>query len=331
MHAVVTKGLAKRYGEIEALGGIDLHIDQGEVFGILGPNGAGKTTLIQILCTMLRPTAGEAWVGGHSVLQNPDDVRRQLGVVFQNATVDLVMSARENLWIHGRLYGMPARALRARIPELLDLAGLSDRAEEPLRRFSGGMRRRLELVRSILHGPRILLLDEPTVGLDPQSRRLIWDHVARLKKELGMTILLTTHYLEEADALCDRVAIIDHGRIDVLDSPRELKRSIGGDALSVQLKVPASRAAALVRDLPNVESVHTAGDRLLVRLRDSSATIPRLVERLSENGIHVATLDHRPASLDDVFLRRTGRAPRERAPASTPRPSWWRRVWEGLQ
>lgn len=311
MDAVEARGVVKRYDEVEALRGVDLVVKQGETFGLLGPNGAGKSTLMQILSTMLRPTEGDAWLGGHSVTDDPESVRRQLGMVFQHPTLDVVMNAKENLWIHGRLYGVSKSELRERIPELISLVGLEDRADDPVMTYSGGMRRRLEIVRSIIHRPQILLLDEPTVALDPHSRSLIWDHILRLKKEMGMTILVTTHYLEEADALCDRVAIIDGGKIGALDSPTALKHALGGDSLTLTLDRPLNGASTTLAGLADVLSVTPDGASVHLLLRNPDQTIPSVLHAIAMSGARVTEMRHKPASLNDVFLQHTGRAARD--------------------
>lgn len=313
MDAVVTKGIVKRYAEVEALRGIDLTIREGETFGLLGPNGAGKTTLVNILTTMLPPTEGDAWIGGHSVRTQPDEVRKALGVVFQNQTLDLVMNAEENLRMHGRLYKVPRADLEQRIPEMLEIAGLTDRAKDEVRTYSGGMKRRLEIVRSIIHRPRVLILDEPTVALDPQSRATIWDYISRLGKEHGITTIVTTHYMEEADRLCDRIAIVDHGKLVALDTPMALKSALGGDRLELVVEGgEAHDAVERIESLAGVLGASSDGRRLLVRLKDPSTTIPEVVQTVVDTKLRVVSMDHKPSSMDDVFLSQTGRAPREK-------------------
>jgi ABC-2 type transport system ATP-binding protein len=315
--AVVTKDLRKSYGQVDALRGVDLTVHPGEVFGLLGPNGAGKTTLQQILCTLLRPTSGEARVAGVSVVDDPEAVRRNLGVVFQVPTLDLMLTARENLRIHGRLYRVPKADVDARIPELLALAGLEDRADHRTKTFSGGMRRRLELVRALMHRPKILLLDEPTIGLDPQSRRLIWGRLGVMRKEYDITVLLTTHYMDEADQLCDRIAVIDHGRIIALDHPRALKAKLGNDLLELRLASPPNGILARVGELPSVVSAQAEGDRVLVRLQDPAETIPLVVSTFARAGVPVLSMEHKRLTMDDVFLDLTGRVRDKPPPKKT--------------
>lgn len=312
MEAIVAKGVTKRYGDVEALRGVDLAIRQGETFGLLGPNGAGKSTLMQVLSTMLMPTSGDAFVAGYSVLREQEEVRRQLGVVFQQPTLDPIMDAYENLWMHGRLYGVPKDRLRERIPELIDLIGLKDRMHDRVGTYSGGMRRRVEVVRSILHEPKILLLDEPTVALDPHSRNALWEHIMALRKRYDTTILVTTHYMEEADALCDRIAIIDHGELSALDSPDALKRALGGDLVELVLDRPLNGESKVLQTLPNVLSVKAEGHRVDLKVREADVTLPQVLYALRDHGPRVESMRTRPPSLNDVFLEQTGRATRDK-------------------
>jgi len=222
-------------------------VEEGEIFGFLGPNGAGKTTTLNMLATLLRPTSGTALVDGHDILKEPDAVRRSIGMVFQDPTLDTELTGRENLDFHGRLYGLSREVRRRRIEEVLEVVQLADRADELVKTYSGGMKRRLEIARGLMHYPRVLFLDEPTLGLDPQTRRAIWDYIRRLNREEGVTIILTTHYTEEADQLCDRVQIIDFGRIVALDTPENLKAKLQGDVVSLAFDDPAA--------LPKVRSL----------------------------------------------------------------------------
>jgi ABC-2 type transport system ATP-binding protein len=236
--AVEVAGLEKRFGDVEAVRGVDFRVEPGETFGFLGPNGAGKSTTINILCTLARPTAGSARVAGHDVRTERDDVRRSIGLVFQDPTLDVDLTAEQNLRFHGELYGVPRAQLDGRIDDLLELVGLSERRGSVVETFSGGMKRRLEIARGLLHSPRVLFLDEPTIGLDPQSRASIWEYVRALKESEDITVFLTTHYMDEAEN-CDRIAIMNQGRIVALDTPEALKAAVGKDR--VQITTPTTR------------------------------------------------------------------------------------------
>ena len=238
MAIIEAKGLTRRFDGLVAVDHIDLDVEEGEIFGFLGPNGAGKTTTIKMLTTLLKPSEGEAKVCGYDVVKQPDLVRRSIGVVFQEPALDDQLTGRENLDFHARLYGLNKREREERIEEVLKLVGLADRADELVKNYSGGMRRRLEIARGFIHHPRILFLDEPTLGLDVQTRRAIWNYIMKLNKKEGITIFLTTHYLEEADRLSDRVAIIDNGKILAVDSPRKLKDMIGSDVITLRCSEP---------------------------------------------------------------------------------------------
>ncbi|MGH2393613.1 MAG: ABC transporter ATP-binding protein, partial [Candidatus Limnocylindria bacterium] len=225
-------GLAKHFGEIEAVKGVTFGVEPGEIFGFLGPNGAGKTTTINMLCTLIAPSAGSARVNGFDVRRERSEVRRSIGLVFQQTTLDEYLSAEQNLRFHAYAYGIPAELREQRMTELLAMVDLTDRRKGDVRKYSGGMKRRLEIARGLLHHPKVLFLDEPTLGLDPQTRRLIWDYLRALREQEGLTIFLTTHYMDEAEH-CDRIAVIDHGRIVGLDTPNGLKRSVGGDLVTI--------------------------------------------------------------------------------------------------
>src|SRR5213596_2385804 len=229
--AILVQGLVKRYGDVEAVAGIDFDVQRGETFGFLGPNGAGKSTTINMLCTLVRPTAGSATVAGHDIVSERDDVRRNIGLVFQDTTLDGYLSAEQNLRLHAELYGVPRDVIRPRMRQVLEMVGLWERRSGRVNTFSGGMRRRLEIARGFLHSPRVLFLDEPTIGLDPQSRNQMWTHVKNLNATEGVTVFLTTHYMDEADRVADRIAIIDHGKIVATGSSGELKQQTGADSL----------------------------------------------------------------------------------------------------
>jgi ABC-2 type transport system ATP-binding protein len=302
---IAVTGLVKRYGSIEAVRGIDLAVRRGEIFGFLGPNGAGKSTTISVLCTLLKPTSGTAVVAGVDVSRDPDGVRARIGLVFQDPSLDIQLTARENLLFHAMVYGVPRQQRRDRISTALATVDLSDREDALVSTFSGGMKRRLEIARGILHAPEVLFLDEPTQGLDPQTRANVWDHLGKIRATTGLTIFMTTHYMEEAE-FCDRIAIIDHGTIVALGTPDELKAQVGGDIVVVSTADNA-RAAEEMRAKLGVSPVQD-GDTLRVEVQDGAQFVPRLVTALS---LPVRTVTVRRPSLDDVFLKLTGRAIRD--------------------
>jgi ABC-2 type transport system ATP-binding protein len=300
MAMIEVRSLIKNYGAIQAVCGIDLAIEKGEIFGLLGPNGAGKTTTIGMLCTIVRPTSGDARIAGHDVIREPSAVRRRVGIVFQDPTLDTILTGRENLELHGRLYGVPSVTRRRRIRELLKLVELEHRADDLTRTYSGGMRRRLELARGLLHQPEVLFLDEPTLGLDPQTRARIWDYIRKMAKNEQTTIVLTTHYMDEAEQICDRVGIMDHGRIIALDTPDELKASLGGYRVVIKMPAPP---LDVIRALPYVSEA-TLNDGLVeIIMKEAHQRLPDLLSRLSG----VECVETRTPTLNDVFIKITGR------------------------
>jgi ABC-2 type transport system ATP-binding protein len=302
---IEANGLVKKYGDLVAVGGIDLDVHAGEIFGFLGPNGAGKSTTISMLCTLLTPTAGVARVAGIDVVHDPAAVRQRIGLVFQDPSLDDQLTARENLEFHAFVYSVPPPDRRRRIDEMLDMMELSDRASSQVKTFSGGMKRRLEIARGMLHQPQILFLDEPTLGLDPQTRKNIWTHLNELRARKGVTIFMTTHYMDEAE-YCDRIAIIDHGTIVALGTPDELKAKVGGDVVTITSQRPDDAAD----EITNLLGVTPSRDNgtLRMEVEDGKAFVPRLVRELTAP---VDTVSLRRPSLDDVFLKLTGRAIRE--------------------
>ncbi|MFC3995377.1 ATP-binding cassette domain-containing protein [Nocardiopsis sediminis] len=298
--AIRAIGLRKGYPGIEAVRGIDLTVGQGELFGFLGPNGCGKTTTIAMLCTLARPSEGLIEIAGYDTMADPGAVRRQLGLVFQESTLDGDLTARENLRFHADLYGLPRAMVPARIAEMLDLAGLTDRRDSLVRTFSGGMRRRLEIARGLLHRPRVLFLDEPTLGLDPEARARVWGHLHEVRERETLTVFLTTHYLDEAEQ-CDRIAIVSEGRVVAQGTPGELKSVIGADR--VVLRTGDDPAAA--RDLRERFGLDPVGgpDGVTVTAEDGARLAPRLCAGLDVPVYAVTVI--RP-SLDDVFLHHTG-------------------------
>ena len=298
--AVKVDGLVKRFGEVEAVRGIDLEIPVGEVFGFLGPNGAGKSTTINMLCTLLRPTAGTAFVAGHDVVRERDSVRRNIGLVFQDPTLDTYMSAERNLRLHADLYGVPRALLADRMHQVLDMVGLWERRASKVETFSGGMKRRLEIARGLLHSPRVLFLDEPTIGLDPQTRASIWGYIAELRKAEDITIFLTTHYMDEAE-YCDRIAIMDSGRIIALDTPAALKASVGDDRIQIHTDDDVAAIRALEVHFGLTASM--ADNAVTFRVAHGEQFVPRL---FADFPIPIRSVNVSRPSLDDVFMSYTG-------------------------
>jgi len=323
MAVIEARGLTKRFDGLVAVDHIDLDVEKGEVFGFLGPNGAGKTTTIKMLTTLLKPSEGEAKVCGYDVVKQPDLVRRSIGVVFQEPALDDQLTGRENLDFHARLYGLNRREREERIEEVLKLVGLGDRADELVKNYSGGMRRRLEIARGFIHHPRILFLDEPTLGLDVQTRRAIWSYIMELNRREGITIFLTTHYLEEADKLSDRVAIIDHGKILAVDSPRKLKDMIGSDVITLRCSEP-NRLKNILESISWVKDVKHHGEELSIYVEIGETKIPKIIKIAEENGIRISSITLREPSLEDVYLNFTGKAIREEVKPMIRRPPRFR-------
>ncbi len=301
---IKTEALTKKFGKITAVNELDLEVEEGEIFGLLGPNGAGKTTLISMLCTMLKPTSGRAWVNGFDVVKEPGKVRKSIGIVFQQASVDDLLTGRENLHLHNLLFEVPKAIRKQRIDEVLSIVNLEKRADDFVNTYSGGMRRRLELARGIMHHPKILFLDEPTLGLDPQTREHIWEYIKELAAKECMTVMLTTHYMEEAEQLCDRVAIIDYGKIVVLDSPDALKNNVAGDIVKIKQKIPDIDK---IRKLEYVMKAEEKDGLQYISIKDASK---HLQDLLSNTG-PIDFVEVRRGSLSDVFLHYTGREIRE--------------------
>jgi len=311
--AIEVDALAKRYGEVDAVRGVSFTVAPGEVFGFLGPNGAGKSTTINMLCTLARPTSGTARVHGFDVVGERDAVRRHIGLVFQDPTLDVQLTATQNLRLHAELYDVDPGTIPARIDQMLEMVDLSDRRDQPVLTFSGGMKRRLEIARGLLHSPRVLFLDEPTIGLDPQTRSAIWRYIRALQASEGTTIFMTTHYMDEAEH-CDRIAIMDRGEIVVLDTPEALKASVGADRVVLGT---ADDAAALValRDRFGIEAT-TAEGAVTFHVASGEAFVPRL---FAELGVEITSVTVARPTLDDVFMRYTGSTIRD-AEAGPDRP-----------
>lgn len=304
---IETIDFTKRFGELVAVDKLNIAVEQGEIFGLLGPNGAGKTTTISMLCTILKPTSGTAKVNGFDVVKQATQVRKSIGIVFQDPSVDDRLTGRENLYMHANLYGVPPSEQRTRIEKVLKLVELEDRANDILRTYSGGMRRRLEIARGLIHYPKILFLDEPTIGLDPQTREHIWAYIKELKEAHDITIVLTTHYMEEADRLSDRVAIMDYGKIVALDTPAQLKETLEGDVITIKTE-DTEKLSSVLADKMNLQKAHISAGTLELTVRKGEALLPKIVETAAKSNIHVEAVFLREPSLEDVFLHYTGRA-----------------------
>ncbi|MBV8217727.1 MAG: ATP-binding cassette domain-containing protein [Solirubrobacterales bacterium] len=298
--AIEVRGLKKNYDEVEAVRGVEFEVATGEVFGFLGPNGAGKTTTINMLCTLVTPTAGSASVAGHDVVHERDDVRRNIGLVFQDPTLDGYLTAEQNLRLHAELYGVQSDLVKPRMQQVMTMVGLWERKDSVVGTFSGGMRRRLEIARGLMHSPRVLFLDEPTIGLDPQTRRSIWEYIAELKEREEITIFMTTHYMDEAE-WCDRIAIMDHGEIVALDDPETLKAGVGTDRVTIHTDDDDATIAALANRF-GIEARKSEG-AVSFGVPAGEEFVPRL---FAELGIPIKAVNVSRPTLDDVFMSYTG-------------------------
>jgi ABC-2 type transport system ATP-binding protein len=298
---IIIKNLVKKYGEFYALHGLNFEVNENEIFGLLGPNGAGKTTLIHILATLLKPTEGYAIVNGFNVLHDATKVRESIGVVFQAPSSDDMLTGYENLKVHALLYGIPSKKREIRISEVLTLVGLEERKNDQVKKYSGGMRRRLEIARGLLHNPKVFFLDEPTLGLDPQSRDIMWTYIKKIVKEENVTIILTTHYMEEADTLCDRIGFITNGRIIALDSPLNLKQEIGGDIVKITF-TDDIHANTDFADFDFVHRVENNGNSVIIYMDEVNSNLHRLVKHLDD----VKSIEYTKPTLNDVFLKLSG-------------------------
>ena len=322
--AIETRDLTKKYGDLTAVDKLNLTIDHGEVFGLLGPNGAGKTTIISMLCTIVNPSSGSATVNGFNILKQSAKVRRSIGIVFQDPSIDDRLTGRENLQLHACLYDVRAELAKKRIAEVLNLVGLEDRADSAMKTYSGGMRRRLELARGLLHHPKILFLDEPTLGLDPQTREHLWTYIENLARTTEITIILTTHYMEEADQLCQRIAIIDYGKIKVIDTPANLKTALKGDVITITT-TQSEKLATRLSELRLSHQIDSSKDSIRLTVPNAEKLIPKVIKIATEIGVEVSSASiHRP-TLNDVFLYYTGRDIREEEAESQLRKFMMRR------
>ena len=308
MNAIEVDGLVRRFGDFVAVDGVSFQVHDDEIFGFLGPNGAGKTTTINMLCTLLRPSGGTVRVNGFEVISQQDQVRQSIGLIFQDPSLDEQLTGRENMRFHAMLYDVSREEFRRRSDQLLAMVDLTEKADELVRTYSGGMKRRLEIARGLLHQPRVLFLDEPTLGLDPQTRRHIWDYLRRLRAERGVTMFMTTHYMDEAEN-CDRIAIIDHGKIVAVDTPENLKALVGGDVITLWTS-DAAAASQVLRDQHGLEPRRGPEGQLILEADGGEALIPRLISGFAngEQRVEVNSVNLRRPTLEDVFLKLTGRA-----------------------
>ena len=314
--------ISKKFGDFTAVDGVTFSVEHGEVFALLGPNGAGKSTLIRMLTTLIPPTGGCAKINGHDVVKEPDAVRRLIGVIPQAMTSDLELSVEENLLIYAKLYGVPRERRRRLMSELLEAVELTKWRDKPVKNLSGGMRRRVEIARGLIHEPRVFFLDEPTAGLDPVSRVAVWDMLRQLKQHRDLTVLLTTHYMDEADKLCDRIAIVDHGKLVALDSPMKLKASISGtNILEVSFNTTPAGWEDRLKTLPEVENVAGKDNLFRIATRNGPSTTMALLDAAAQISLPVQSLSVQSTTLDDVFVHYTGRQLRDALQEAAPHES----------
>jgi len=322
MADIEVNDITKKFGEFIAVGGVSFSVEHGEIFGLLGPNGAGKSTLIRMLTTLLLPTSGSAKIHGFDVVKQASDVRNQIGVIPQAMTSDLELSVEENMSIYAKLYGVPRERRRRLMAELLEAVELTKWKDKPVKNLSGGMRRRVEIARGLVHEPKVFFLDEPTTGLDPVSRVAVWEMLRQLKQNRDLTVFLTTHYMDEADKLCDRIAIVDHGKLVALDSPMKLKASISGTNI-LEVSFPATPPGweEQMRKLPGVESVSGEDNMFRIATRNGPATTMALLDAAAQIQLPVQSLSVQSTTLDDVFVHYTGRQLRDAVQDAAPRDS----------
>jgi len=308
LYSIETKSLTKSFGDLVAVNDISFSVEKGEIFGFLGPNGAGKSTTMMIFTTLLKPTNGNAFVGGFDVIKNSKQVRENIGFVQQETTVDEYLSGRENLLLQAKLNHIPKNEINQRIDEVLDLIELSDKQDEAVVTYSGGMRKRLDIAGGLLHHPRVLFLDEPTVGLDIQTRRKIWQYIKKIHTQFDMTIFLTTHYMEEADSLCDRIGIIDHGKIQVIDTPKNMKNDLGNEIISLVIESNSNYDSFLLelKKIEFIKKINEDGSKLTLFTSNGTEVIPKIFQISSNLGIKVNSISLTQPTLDDVFISYTG-------------------------
>ena len=308
LYSIETKSLTKSFGDLVAVNDISFSVEKGEIFGFLGPNGAGKSTTMMIFTTLLKPTNGNALVGGFDVLKNPKQVRESIGFVQQETTVDEYLSGRENLLLQAKLNHIPKNEINQRIDEVLDLIELSDKQDEAVVTYSGGMRKRLDIAGGLLHHPRVLFLDEPTVGLDIQTRRKIWQYIKKIHTQFDMTIFLTTHYMEEADSLCDRIGIIDHGKNQVIDTPKNMKNDLGNEIISLVIESNTNNDSFLLelKKIEFIKKINEDDSKLTLFTSNGTEVIPKIFQISSDLGIKIKSISLTQPTLDDVFISYTG-------------------------
>ncbi|RMF90314.1 MAG: ATP-binding cassette domain-containing protein [Methanobacteriota archaeon] len=307
MSAIETRDLTKEFDGLTAVDRLNLTIREGELFGLLGPNGAGKTTTLKMLSTLIKPSSGTAVVAGHSILEERDKVRESIGMVFQDISLDTELTGWENLDFHARMYGMEKELRRERINEVLRLVALEDKADQYVKYYSGGMQRRLEIARGLMHYPKVLFLDEPTLGLDAQTRHVLWDYIKELANRENITIILTTHYMEEADYLCDRIGIMDYGRIVAIGTSEELKKQVGEDLISLQVRGAAGAAEKVFTGLEGVAGVSVHDSTIDLSVKNAEEQLPHVIEASQKAGLGIASVSMGRPTLEDVFLHYTGR------------------------
>ena len=319
MDAIRVENLTKKFDDVVAVDDISFTVETGELFGLLGPNGAGKTTTINMLSTLLKPTSGQGEVAGFDISKYKNEVRRSIGVVFQDPALEVKLTGRENLDFHAMMYGIKKEKRKERVKEVLELVELTDKEKVRVEKYSGGMKRRLEIARGLIQRPKVLFLDEPTLGLDTQTRRRIWDYIKKLNKESRVTIILTTHYMEEADFLCDRVAIIDYGKFVASDSPQRLKDVLGGDVVTLEVEGDADALVERIQELDWIKTVTKHNHNLSLTMEKGERRIPELINTANKTGINITCVHLRKPSLEDVFLHFTGRTIREQESSQAER------------
>ena len=309
MHAIEVNSLTKKFGDFKAIDNISVQVEEGEIFGFLGPNGAGKSTTMMILTTLLKPTSGNVLVGGYDVMLNAKKVREKIGYVQQEISVDEFLTGRENLYLHARINQIPRNLIKSRIDDVLELVELGEKKDQAALTYSGGMRKRLDIANGLLSRPSVLFLDEPTVGLDIQTRRKIWGYIKKIRKDFGMTIFISTHYMEEADKLCDRIGIIDHGKIQIVDTPKSMKSAIGNEIISFNLVDGKANQDALIEQINKIEfvkEVKIKQDLITVFSTKSNEVIPKIFQESINLEMKIRSLTLKQPTLDDVFISYTG-------------------------